>query len=123
MHELFVVNTYIFSLSEDVIVLAFIPVCCDRIAYRKEGVNASVAMEHMIPDLLISEKVDIWLMLVNAQNEKYSIKIFYYHHLVAMFSSVIWICCFDGPSRALTLVIGRQEGHAASRIFLIANGF
>jgi len=37
--------------------LAFIPVCCDRIAYRKEGVNASVAMEHMIPDLLISEKV------------------------------------------------------------------
>jgi len=31
--------------------------CIGLTSYRKETVNASVAMEHMIPDLLISEKV------------------------------------------------------------------
>jgi len=39
-------------------------ICRDWTVCRKESVSASVAMEHMIPDLLISEKVCVWTMFI-----------------------------------------------------------
>jgi len=69
-------------------------VCCDFI-YRKKSASASVAMEHMIPDLLISEKVKC------LQSDKYSLT--FDHSFSVGYCNFIYFVCALGTDESETM--------------------